>query len=259
MAVFGGDHFIAAKFIAPTIPSWIPWHRFWTYSVGTALIAAALSLVTKQHSLLAATLLSAMLFSFVLLIHTPNLAANRHDRILFAIVLRDTSFSAGAMACALAQADAWPKRLASGLTIVVRWAIAIPTVVFGVEHFLFPQSVPVIPLKQLMPPWIPGHMALSYATGAVMIACGLCLLFNWRAHQAATWLGIVVFAVVMLVYFPIMAAKMSDIGNGLNYFADTLVFSGVALLLARVLPSGELAKVTVPSRTESAVRVGVSG
>lgn len=219
------------------MPSWIPAHLFWVYFVGTALIAAALSIVTKKHSVLAASLLSAMIFSFVLLIHVPNFAANPHNRFLFAIPLRDSSFSAGALAYALAHADNWPKSISNRIGIVVRYVIAISTVVFGIEHFLYPDFVPVIPLKQPMPSWMPGHLFLAYLTGAVLIGAGLCLIVNWKARLAATWLGIAAFVMVLLVYLPITISKPSDIGNGLNYLVDTLAFSGAALLLAGVLPN----------------------
>lgn len=259
MAVFGADHFIAPRIVATLVPSWIPGHLFWVYFVGAALIAAALSIVTKKHSVLAATLLSAMIFSFVLLIHVPNLAANPRSRILFAVLLRDLSFSGGALACALAQAqpDDWPRRRLSWIAILVRYVIAVPIVVFGVEHFLYPEVVPVVPLKQLMPPWIPAHLFLAYVTGTVLIAAGLSIIFNRKARLAATWLGILVFAIVLLVYLPIMVAKISDIGNGLNYLVDTLAVSGSALLLASVLPSAEHVEVPRINRGESAAIAGV--
>lgn len=257
MAVFSGDHFIAAKFIAETVPSWIPWHLFWAYLVGTALIAASLSIVTKKHSVLAATLLSAMIFSFVLLIHIPNFVASPKDRILFAIVLRDSSFSGGALMRAVAQAQEWPKRVSQGLTALVRYIIGVTVVVFGAEHFLHPECVPVVPLKQLMPSWIPGHLFLAYVTGAVLIACGLSMILNWRARLASTWLGIYIFVVVMLVYLPIMIAQVSDIGNGLNYFADTLLFSGAALLLAGALPNEAPSPVRQVNRAQRADRAKV--
>jgi len=238
MAVFGADHFIAAKIVAAMVPSWIPGHLFWVYFVGVALIAAALSIVTRQYSVLAATLLSAMIFSFVLLISVPKVSTNPSDRFALAVLLRDSAFSAGALAFAVAQAGKRVTRSLDKVTIVVRYVIALPAIVFGVEHFLHPEFVPVVPLKQLMPSWVPGHLFLSYVTGVVLIASGLCLLFNWKARLAATWLGIIVFVIVLLVYVPNMVAKISDIGNGLNYTVDTLAFAGTALLLAGALPKG---------------------
>lgn len=254
MAVFGADHFISSRLVATLVPSWIPWHLFWVYLVGVALIASALSIVTKKHSVLAATLLSAMLFSFVLLISGPQLAASRGDRFLLAVLLRDSSFSAGALACALARATDWPKRRSGSLTILVRVVIALTSLVYGLEHFLHPEFVPVVPLKQLMPSWIPGHLFLAYVTGAVLLAAGLAMIFNWKARVAATWLGLVSLAMVLLVYLPLTVSNLADIGNGLNYLADTLAFSGTALLLAGALPAEGYSTASVADRTESAAR-----
>ena len=38
--------------------------------------------------------------------------------------------------------------------------------------------------------------------------------------------------VVLFVYLPILVANASSIAEGLNYFVDTLAFSGAALVLA---------------------------
>lgn len=232
MGVFGTDHFITADFVATLVPRWIPFHLFWAYFVGAALIAAALSIILEKYSVLAATLLSAMLFSFVLLMHVPNLATDVRDRFALAVLLRDLSFSAGALACAAARADDWPKH---GLAILVRSIIAVVAVVFGVEHFLHPQFVPVVPLERLNPSWIPAQAFLAYLTGAALVASGLSMAFNWRARQAAAWLGTFTFVIVLIVYLPIMVANASDIGQGINYLVDTLAFSGAALLVAGLL------------------------
>jgi uncharacterized membrane protein len=237
MAVFAGDHFIFTSSIARAVPSWIPYHLFWAYFVGSALIAAALSIATRKHSGLAAALLGVMLFCFVLLIHIPNLIAHPRDRIFLAIVLRDLSFSGGAFALAAAQARRSRGNRIPSILVIVRSVIGMAVVVFGVEHFLYPQHVPVVPLKQLMPSWIPAHVPLSYATGAILIACGLSMIIDWKSRLAAACLGIVVFVIVLLVYLPILVANLSDIATGLNYFADTMAFSGALLLLAGALPS----------------------
>jgi len=65
------------------------------------------------------------------------------------------------------------------------------------------------------------------------------MLVSWKSRDAAIWLGIVVMVMVVLVYLPMVVAKPSDIGNGLNYLVDTLAFSGTALLLASALTAEE--------------------
>lgn len=258
MAVFGAFHFIAAKLVAPIVPKWIPGHLFWVYFVGAALLAAGLSLASGKNAKLAATLLSAMLFSFVLLIHLPNLVKYPHNRIVFAVLLRDTSFSAGALACAFAVGAASAKSSSRWVHLVVRSVIAICTILFGVMHFRYPDVVPVIPLEAPMPAWVPAHVVVSYLIGAAMVACGFCLLFNWKARPAATWMGILVLVVVMVIYLPMMILKFFNIEDGLNYFADTLVVSGVGLSLAGMLPVEHGAEATLENRGTSAQAVTVS-
>lgn len=236
MGVFGADHFIAPTVVAALVPSWIPGHLFWTYFVGTALIAAALSIAARKYAALAAMLLGFMLLSFVLLMHMPFVATHLSNRFAWAILLRDTSFAGGALALATTQMEQPSESRRRKMLLLLRGLIALPALVFGVEHFLHPQFVPVIPLRRQMPSWIPAQLPLSYITGAALIVCGLSILINWRARLASLWLGLFVFLVVMLVYLPIMIASFADINNGLNYFADTLVFSGAALALAAALP-----------------------
>ena len=256
MAVFGGDHFAFPATVAAIVPSWIPGHMFWVHFVGTANIAAALSITTKRYSVLAATLLSAMLFSFVLLIHAPNFVKYPRDRINFTVLLRDLSFSAGALSYAVVQAAEWSKRHVNRITTLLRCVFAVPAIVFGIEHFLHPQLVPVVPLRLLLPSWIPAHLPLNYLTGTVLIAAGLCVLSNWKARQTAAWLGVFIFAIVLLVYLPIMLANLSDIGNGLNYFADTLAYAGAALLVAGALPAEHCAEAALESGERAVAGAG---
>jgi uncharacterized membrane protein len=234
MGVFGVDHFIFPKVVEAIVPSWLPWHSFWAYLVGVALLAAALSITLKKYAVLAATLLGAMIFSFVLLIHIPNVAPRTGSRLLWAVLVRDLCFSSGAFALAIAEA----KHFNYGRKIVpvIRLVIGIATVFFGVEHFLHPELVPVVPLDLRMPSWIPAQVVISYVTGLILIASGLSIIANWKSHAAAVWLGVVVFVVVLLVYVPIVIANPSNIGDGLNYLVDTLAFSGSVLLISRILP-----------------------
>jgi uncharacterized membrane protein len=234
MAVFAGDHFVFPAQIANIVPAWMPWHLLWVYFVGTALLAAGLSLALGRYSKLAALLLGTMLFCFVLVMHIPNLIENPGDRFALAILLRDLSFSCGALAFALEQSRPAPARMRITLS-VLRCTIAAAAIIFGIEHFFHPDFVPIIPLRRQLPPWMPAHAALSFTTGAILILAGCALIMNRKARRVATWLGIFVFGVVLLVYVPILVAQPSS-NDALNYVADTLVYSGVALLLAGALP-----------------------
>jgi uncharacterized membrane protein len=230
MAVFATEHFTDTADIASIIPQWMPAHLFWAYLVGVALLAAALSITLKIQSRLAATLLGAMFCCFVLLIHGPNIIADPGNRIFWAVGLREIAFSGGAFAFAGSQTRARHAGGAPLLLTVARFFVGIPAVFFGVEHFLHPTYAPGVPLGKIIPEWIPGRLFWAYLAGAVLIAAGLCVLVNKKTRLAATYLGVIILLLVLFVYLPILIASPSDIVS-LNYFFDTLAFSGAVLVL----------------------------
>jgi len=76
LVVFGCQHFMYGQFVAMLVPSWLPWHIFWTYFFGVALIAAGISIVTGIQARLAAILLGVMFLLWVVVLHIPRVAAN---------------------------------------------------------------------------------------------------------------------------------------------------------------------------------------
>jgi len=236
MAVFGTEHFVFTPAVADMVPRWIPGHLFWVYFAGIALIAAALSIMMKKYSQLAATLLGVMLFLFVVLISVPRIVANPTDRFAWAVGLRDLAFSGGAFAFAGTQANVPPTSGLLSLVNLGRFFVAIPVLVFGVEHFLHPDFAPGVPLNKLTPAYIPARLLWAYLAGAVLIPAGACIILNKKARLAATSLGLMILLLVLIIYVPILVANPSSIGSGLNYFVDTLAFAGAALLLADAMP-----------------------
>ncbi len=233
LAVFGTEHLVDAADIANVVPRWIPGHLFWVYLVGIALIAAALSITVRIQSLWAASLLGIMFCSFELLIHIPNIIAHPADRIFWAVGLRDTAFGGGAFAFAGSQMRV-ERPGTPWLVTLARFFVAVPSLFFGIEHFLHPQFAPGVPLGKIIPVWVPARLLWAYLAGAVLLAAGGCLIINKKARLAATWLGIMILLLVLFVYLPLLVASPIDI-VALNYFFDTLLFSGAALLLADAL------------------------
>lgn len=238
-AVFGTEHFTDTGDIATGVPSWLPAHTFWVYLVGIALIAAALSIAIHIQSRLAATLLGLTLLSFVFLIHIPNIVSQGGARLFMAIGLRDLAFAGGAFALAGSPSLYNPADGGNGVPWLVtasRYAMAVVAIFFGVEHFLHPTFLPGVPLSKLTPPWIPGGLFWAYLTGAVLVAAGLCLISNWNAKRAATYLGVMILLLMLFIYLPMLITSPADI-VAINYFFDTLTFAGAVLLLAGAMRS----------------------
>ena len=241
LAVFGTEHLLLAKFVMNDVPAWMPFRLFWAYFVGVALIAAALSIAVKVQVHLSATLLGIMIFIFVLTVHTPKIIANPHDRIIWAVALRDSSFAGGAWALAGSQTEEWRNHGTNILVTIGRFLIAIGAIFFAVEHFRHPEFMPGVPLAKLTPTWIPIRQFVGYLTGAVLLLAGTSLLLGMKKRSAATCLGSFILFLVLLVYLPTVigipsAAQGGEKIEGLNYFFDTLLYSGAVLALAGAMP-----------------------
>ena len=229
LAGFGTEHFTINEIIASLIPAWIPWHQFWAYFLGACFIAAALSLVTGIQTRLSASLLAMNFFLFVLLMDAPAWAENPHDRFGLALALRELSFGAGPLA--LAASLTQPSRLAKILATIARSCIAIAVLVYSFEQFRHGNYVPGIPLNRITPESIPGHALWTYLAAAVYAVAGTLLLIGKKTRAAATWVGLTVLFVELVVYVPIAVIDRATL-VGFNYMADTLMFCGTVLLLA---------------------------
>lgn len=68
-------HFLYMPFVAKLVPGWLPWHTFWGYVGGVALIAAALGIILNIQLKLAASLLGAIIFIWLIVLHIPRAIA----------------------------------------------------------------------------------------------------------------------------------------------------------------------------------------
>jgi len=236
LAAFGTEHFTLTEGIASMIPAWIPWHMFWAYFVGACFIAAALSMVTKIQVRLAASLLALNFFLFVVLMDIPAWAQDPRDRIALTLVLRELAFSGGALALAASLTAQSSNRGTHGLATMARYFVAIPVVFYGFEQFLHGKHVPGVPLERLTPDYIYGHAIWTYLTAVTYALAGIPLLVGKKTRAAATWVGLSVLLVELVVYVPIGVVDRASLENGLNYVGDTLMFCGAVFLLAGAMP-----------------------
>jgi hypothetical protein len=178
-----------------------------------------------------------MFFLFVLLMHVENVAQDPHDRFAWAIMLRDTSFGIGAWALATIEPGGARWRPGHVALVAGRIAFALILIVYGVEHLLHPTFIPGVPLSARIPTVIPGRPVWGCAVGLALLVTGLALLFDRYAGEAATWLGIILTAVVVAIEFPMLlvAGTAMDITTAVNYVFDTLLFAGCVLLVARAV------------------------
>jgi uncharacterized membrane protein len=243
LAVFGSEHFTATANVAALVPRWIPAHTFWVYLVGVAFICAAVSIVILIQARLAAALVGMTFLIFVIVMDMPGVVAQPGNRFFWALALRQLAFSGGALAFAMSPWSTRPSwrraQTTSALAAIPRFFVGIPSIFYGVEHFLHPEYVPGIPLQKLTPDWIPGRIFLSYFVGVILIVAGVCLLLNKRTRMAATALGLTILLTVLWIYLPMLLIAPTDV-VALNFFFDTLLFCGAILLLANAMKRKQL-------------------
>jgi uncharacterized membrane protein len=241
LAVFGALHLAAVDFVLGAVPSYMPWRLFWAYFVGVALLAASLSIATKIQVRWSGLLFGCMMFLFVIMEDIPGSLANPGDRFGWTLMIREMAFAAGGW---LLAASVMRGPTANRLIMVSRVIVGIAALFYGVEHFLHPLACPGVPLQKLMPEWIPARMLIGYLTGAFLVVAGAAILFAKKTRMAATYLGSWIVLLVVVIYGPILFASLADpnVGTqieGINYFADTLLFGAVILALARATTHAE--------------------
>jgi uncharacterized membrane protein len=236
LAVFGAEH-LSGGIPLQMVPSYMPWRLFWLYFVGFALLAASLSIATRIQVRWSGLLVGIMMFLFVAMLHLPG-AIRVGGRIPWTIVFRETSFGAGGWVLAGIAMGGNGHGQGKNLITVGRVLIAIAAIVFGVQHFLHPLGLPGVPLQKQMPTWIPARAFIDYLTGAFLIVAGVCFLLARQTRIMASYLGAWIVLLVVVIYGPVLIGALADPSSGvkvegLNYFADTLLFAGVILSLAR--------------------------
>jgi uncharacterized membrane protein len=231
LGIFAAEHFLAARDLSGIVPRWLPGALFWTYFVGAALLAAAISFIAWRYVRWSASLLALLFLIIVATIDLPNLPKHAHERLFWTLTVRETAFAGGAMVLA---GSLWSRGRSAGTALIMlgRLFVACTFVFYAIEHFLFPRFVPGVPLEKMTPAWVPAPTLLAYIVGATLLAAGVGLMIRCTRRTAAASAGIVLLLLTIFFYVPILATEIRSplAVEGVNYVGDTLLFAATALL-----------------------------
>jgi len=234
LAIFAAEHFLAARSLSGIVPRWIPGALFWTYFVGAALLAAAISFIAWRYVRWSASLLALLFLIIVATIDLPNLPKHVHERLFWTLTVRETCFAGGAMVLA---GSLWPRGKSTStagtmLILLGRSIVACTFIFYAIEHFLFPRFVPGVPLEKMTPAWVPAPTLLAYIVGATLLAAGVGLMIPRTRRTAAALAGTVLLLLTIFFYVPILITEIRSplAVEGVNYVGDTLLFAATALL-----------------------------
>jgi uncharacterized membrane protein YphA (DoxX/SURF4 family) len=82
-----------------------------------------------------------------------------------------------------------------------------------------------------VPAWIPARTFLAYLTGIFFVAASASIVINRKTRLAAIVLSYILFAIVLLLHLPNLAANLSS-GSAWTTAFEMLALGGVALVLA---------------------------
>jgi uncharacterized membrane protein len=115
------------------------------------------------------------------------------------------------------------------ITKLGRYFLAIPMIVFGVQHFLYAEFI-----VHLVPTWIPARLFWTYTAGLALFASGIAIGINVLARLASILLGLMISIWVVVLHIP-RAFQLPGDAEFINVFNAVFMLSG-AFLLSATLP-----------------------
>jgi uncharacterized membrane protein len=241
IAGLGAQQFYDGQFrpvLVPTYAAHFPRETILVYLLSVILILAAVAILMEKQGASAAVFLGFLLLSNLLFCHIPYEGwidpGGRQSIGAWNNAFKEAALAGSAFVVAGSLARERPLDKITAvttpklLTLIGGVLFSIMIVVFGIEHFLYPQFV-----QTLVPNWIPGHLFWTYFAAVALIGGGSAILFQTRSRLAAMLLGIMIFLWTILLHIPRAAvAPATDNGNELTSVFEALGFSGIAVLIA---------------------------
>jgi uncharacterized membrane protein len=176
-------------------------------------------------------LLALFFLLIVATIDLPNLPKQVHERLFWTLTARETAFAGGAM---VLSGSLWQRGRSVGIALMRlgRIFVGATMIFYAIQHFLFPQFVPGVPLSKLTPAWVPAPTLLAYLVGITLLLAGIGLLIRRTIPIAAASSGTVLLLLTAFFYIPILVMEIHSplAVEGINYVGDTLLFAATALL-----------------------------
>jgi uncharacterized membrane protein len=203
-----------------SVPGGMAWREIWIYASGALAVLAAAGLCYRRTAWPSAVSIGAYLGIWALTL-TPQILA------------KPLSFEGWYGFCEALSAltGAWilcvtlsPRPTGRSVPLA-RAIFALTCLFYGASHFAYADYT-----AGMVPPWLPGHLAWAYLTGAAHLAAGLGILFGIRAVLAATLEALMMSLFGLLVWVPSFFAHPPPpwAGPPVNQWSELVV----SLLLA---------------------------
>jgi uncharacterized membrane protein YphA (DoxX/SURF4 family) len=219
--------------IIPALPAWVPGHALWVYLCAFGLIFCGAAILVGIRARPAALVLGSALLVCLVLVHLPeHFAGSDRSAASWVLPFKVLTLAGGAFVSAVSLRDG-PQGAADRRMVAFGCvALGATCVDFGIDHFIYADFV-----ATLVPAWISGHMFWTYFCGVALIAAGVGMILRIKARLASGLLGAMIFVWLLVLHIPrAIADPVSGHGNEPTSVCEALSFSGIALMLSRMLP-----------------------
>jgi uncharacterized membrane protein len=237
VAALGGQHFYHADFVPVIFPS-LPagMHEggyFWVSVAGMFLVVTGSAIVIGKGARAAGILLGSALLGLLIVRDIPfQLSTAPGPVAAWNNCFKAFTLCGGAFAAAASAPGREPARIDRLFVSFGNISLAVTVAVFGAEHFIYARFV-----EDLVPKWIPAHLFWTYFCGAALVAAGAGMTLRIRARLAAGLLGLMIFTWFLILHIPrALASHYEDGGNEWTSVFEALAFSGIAFIVACLLP-----------------------
>lgn len=180
-----------------------------TYICAFVSLACGIGLLWRRTDAIAARVLLTYFLLWLLLVRLPGIFPVPAVDYWWA-ACKTAVMGAAAWVLYVWFADDWDKRRL-GLVVgnrglrIARVLYGLALIPLGVAHFLYLKHT-----AELVPGWLPSHVAWAYFTGCTFIAAGVAVLMGVYARLAAGLSALQIGMFTLLVWVPVVAGGTKD-------------------------------------------------
>lgn len=229
------------------VPATAPLVGVWMVLTALIFIGAALGMLFRVRTQLAAVVGGALFLIFLLCLHLPVLLTNIYNPNAWAATFEVIMLSSGAFIIAAQLPSEAPfhlrwNRLINRLAVAGHYLIAASLFVFAIQHILYFDYI-----VSLIPGWLPARAAWACLVIVAYLACGISFVSGRLLALSSLWLGIMFGVWVVILHAPRAIGKWNVEAEWTSLFVAMAV-CGAALTVSRRQSANDLAGIIVLPR-----------